>query len=150
MTKTGDFNMDMGNFNVSVAPNLAIVADPIIGINFNEFLSDSRVAVEITPSPEDIIPCTLGISKSSKQTCNQVFYMPGTFGDIDLLGNGTLPQADLVVVQDMRGYQLDFHIVGEDNAIEFDLKKDCGVYGNEKVAFQICFRDIESRIAIRK
>jgi hypothetical protein len=50
----------------------------------------------------------------------------------------------------MRGYQLDFHIVGEDNAIEFDLKKDCSVYGNEKVAFQICFRDTQNRIAIRK
>jgi hypothetical protein len=141
--------MGMGDFNVSVAQNLAIVADPIIGMNFDEFLSDSRFAVEITPSPEDVIPCTLGISKSSKQTCNQVFYMPGTFGDFDLLSNRTLSHADLVVIQDMRGYQLDFHTVSG-NPIDFDWKKDCGVYGNEKVAFQICFLDTQGRIAMSK
>jgi hypothetical protein len=144
--------MGMGEFNASIAQVLAQtrVADPIIGMNFQDFLSDARVAVDITPSPEDVIPCTLGISKSSKQTCNQVFYMPGTFGDLDLLRNGTLPHADLVVVHDTRGYQLDFNTIAGDNQIKFDIDNDCGVYGYDTHAFQLCFQDYESRIAMRK
>jgi hypothetical protein len=76
--------------------------------------------------------------------------MPGTFGDLDLLRNGTLPHADLVVVHDTRGYQLDFQTIAEDNKIDFDIDNDCGVYGYDNHAFQLCFQDHESGIAMRK
>jgi hypothetical protein len=101
MTETRVFDMGMGDLNISVAQSLAIVADPIIGVNFDEYLSDSRMAMEIIFSPEDVIPCTFSISKNSKQTCNQVFYMPGTSGDFVLQSNGTLSHADFVIIQDM-------------------------------------------------
>ena len=61
-----------------------------------------------------------------------------------------IQQLDLVVVQNMRGYQLDSNAIGEDTAFGFDLTKDCGMYVTETMAFQICFRDTQSRIAIYK
>jgi hypothetical protein len=142
----------MGELNASMAQFFAQskVANSIIGTDFQDFLSDARVAVDITPSPKDAVPCTLGISKTSKQTCNQVFYMPGTFGDLDLLRNGTLPDADLVVVHDTIGYQLDFNTVVGGTKLEFDMDNDCGVYGYDACAFQICFQEYESRIAMRE
>lgn len=76
--------------------------------------------------------------------------MPGSFGDLDLLQNGSLPHADLVVVHNTTGYQLDFRTLNEDTAVEFDVEEDCSVYGNELVAFQICFRDTKDRISMRK
>jgi hypothetical protein len=144
--------MGMGEFNVSAAIVFvqSQLTDSIIGMYFQDFLSDSRIAVDITQSPENLIPCTLGISKSSKQNCNQVFYMPGSYGDLDILRNGALPYADLVVVHDTRGYQLDFDTVARDERIEFDIDNACGVYGTDVYAFQVCFKDHEGGIAMRK
>lgn len=48
MTKTGDFNAGMSNFNVSVAQSLSVIADSIIGYDVQSFISDSRIAVDIT------------------------------------------------------------------------------------------------------
>lgn len=140
--------MAMDEFNASTALKLAPTIDSIIGFNFQDFISDPRVAVDITPSSTDSISCSLGISRSAYQVCNQVFYMPGTFGDLDILRNGTLPNADLVVVHDMRGYQMNF--TSPQNELTFDINRDCGVYGLEMIAFQICFQDQQDGIAISK
>ena len=121
----------------------------MMGLEFSDFLSDTRVAVDITPTPEDSIPCTLGYVKGTRQTCNQVIYMPGTYGDLDLLRNASLPHADLIVVHNMRGYQLDFNTSGVDTGVLYDLEQDCDIYGYDLVAFQICFKDHEDMIAMR-
>jgi hypothetical protein len=151
-TKSGAFNLGMGKFNASSARFLGMspIASSFVGLEFQDFLADPRVAVEITPTPEDTVPCTLGVSKNIRQTCNQVFYMPGTYGDFDVLQNASLPHADLVVVHDMRGYQLDFNTPKKNTNIVYDLKKDCDVYGTNMIAFQICFQDLEDTIAMRK
>ena len=73
-----------------------------------DFLSDSRRAVDITPSSQGAVPCSIGISKTSKQTCNQVFFMPGQLMNFGLLGDATGPEADLFVVSDKPGYVLNF------------------------------------------
>lgn len=150
-TKSGPFNLGMGAFNASSARYLGMaqMTSSVMGLEFSDFLSDSRVAVDITPTPEDSIPCTLGYSKDITQTCNQVLYMPGTYGDLNLLRNASLPYADLIVVHNMRGYQLDFSNEEVVTGVEHDLNKDCDVYGHDLVAFQICFKDHDHTIAMR-
>lgn len=86
------------------------------------FLSNLRLDVDITLTPEDNIPCTLGYTKNIRQTCNQVLNMAGTYGDLDLLRNASLPHADLIVVHNMRDYQLDFNTSGVDTGVVYDLE----------------------------
>jgi hypothetical protein len=152
MTKSGAFNLGMGNFSARSARSLGVaqMTSSLLGLEFSDFLSDSRVVVDITPTPQDSIPCTLGYGKDTKQTCNQVVYMPGTYGDFDLLKNESLPRVDMVIVHDMRGYQLDFNTSAFDTGVAFSLKQDCDVYGYGFVAFQICFKDHGDRIAMRR
>ena len=150
-TRSGPYNLGMGSFNASSARYIGMsqMTSSIMGLEFQNFLSDPRVAVDITPTPEDSIPCTYGYETDTRQTCNQVFYMPGTYGDLDLLRNASLPHADLVVVHNMRGYQLDFNTSGADTGVVYDLEQDCDTYGHDLVAFQICFKDHEDAIAMR-
>lgn len=147
-TTAGMFDASMGDFSTASALELALLANSLVGLQFSDFISDSRVVVDVTPNPGDAIPCSVGTSTTSRQACNQVFYMPGTTGDLDLPSNATAPHADLVVVYDMRGYQPNFS-TSHGNA-RFSLKNDCQAYGFNQAAFQICFGDVDEAIAISK
>jgi hypothetical protein len=126
----------MGDFNASKAANFASMIDSFIGPAFTDFLADSRRIIDITSNSKDSVPCSSGFSKTSTQTCDQTFYMPGVVVDLDLLRNAAVPQADMFVMHDTPGYMLNF--TTSDHAPVFDVKKDCRAYGEKIAAFEIC------------
>lgn len=133
---TGPYSGAMGDFNASKAANIAAMIDSFIGPDFADFLSDTRLIIDITSSGKDVVPCSSGFSKTSTQTCDQTFFMPGTVVDLDLLRNAAVPQADMFVMHDTPGYMLNF-TTSSQTAV-FDVKKDCRAYGYKVAAFEIC------------
>ncbi|PVH87145.1 hypothetical protein DL98DRAFT_581868 [Cadophora sp. DSE1049] len=144
---TGPFDGAMGDFNASIATSFALMIDSITGVGFADLLSDPRRALDIGPQAKNNLPCSLGVSKTDNQTCNQVFFMPGLVLDLDQLRNAAHPEADLFVVNNSPGYMLNFTTSGVD--VPFNLTKDCRVYGNEMAAFEICIRENDETLKIK-
>ncbi len=136
---TGPYGGAMGDFNASKAANFAATIDSFISPGFADFLSDSRRIIDITSNSKDAVPCSTGFSKTSTQTCDQTFFMPGTVTDLNQLRNATVPQADIIVIHDTPGYMLNFTTSNQTSV--FDAKKDCRAYGYKLAAFEICATD---------
>jgi len=126
----------MGDFNASRASGYTKMIDSLIGPAYADFLSDSRRIIDITPPGKDVVSCSSGTSKISKQTCEQTFFLPGTVTDLAQLSNTAAPQADMFVLHDAPGYMLNF-TTNQDTAT-FDPKSDCRVYGEEFMQFELC------------
>ena len=123
------------SFNSSVASLLAFSADQIFGVSMDEFLVNPRFVVDITPVDRGNQSCSTGYDINKGQACTRNMFLP-TSGGSAL--DETHPEADLVVVQDAIGYQLEFSSL--DEAFQFDSVAHCHIYGTDLTAFQLCLR----------
>ncbi len=123
------------SFNSSVASLLAFSADQIFGMSMDEFLVNPRFVVDITPVDRGNQSCSTGYDINKGQACTRNIFLPASGGSAL---DETHPEADLVVVQDAIGYQLDFNSL--DEVFQFDSAAHCHIYGTDLAAFQLCLR----------
>jgi hypothetical protein len=134
------------SFNSSVASLLAFSADRIFGMTMDEFLLNPRLAVDITPVDRGNQSCSTGYDINQGQACTRTIFLPASGGSAL---DQTHPEADLVVLQDAIGYQLEFSSL--DEAFQFDSAAHCHIYGTDLAAFQLCLRSAyDARIAASK
>ncbi|ERF73581.1 hypothetical protein EPUS_07515 [Endocarpon pusillum Z07020] len=133
------------NFNSSAASLLAFSADQVFGVSMDEFLVNPRFVVDITPVDRGNQSCSTGYDINKGQACTRNIFLPTSAGSAL---DETHPEADLVVVQDAIGYQLEFTSL--DEAFQFDSAAHCHIYGTDFTAFQLCLRSAyDARIAAR-
>lgn len=121
-------------FNISVASSLSLIADTIYGATLNEFLLDPRAVIDITSDSTTNPSCASGYDFKHDNVCTRSVFIPGTTA---LVIDEHYHEADLFVVHNNIGYQLDFNPLKED--FIFDGATHCRIYGTAHAAAQYCF-----------
>jgi hypothetical protein len=133
-------------FNASAASMFAFTGDAIWGVNMDEFLLNPRIVIDITPADRGSQSCSLGYDARLAQVCARTVFIPIVSG---AALDQTYPEADLVVLQNSIGYQLEFSSL--DEGFQFEKASDCRIFGSESAAFEMCLRsENDSSIAASK
>jgi hypothetical protein len=133
-------------FNASAASLFAFSGDAMWGVNMDEFLLNPRIVIDITPAERGSQSCSLGYDVGLSQVCARTAFIPIVVG---VALDQTYPEADLVVLQNSIGYQLEFSSLDED--FQFEQASDCRIFGSDRVAFELCLRsENDARIAASK
>jgi hypothetical protein len=134
------------SFNASAASLLAFSGDAVWGVNMDEFLLDPRKVIDITPADQGSQSCSMGYDIRQSQVCTRTVFVPVMTGSAL---DQTYPEADLVILQNAIGYQLEFSSL--DETFQFEQAADCQIYGTDQAAFELCLRAADNaKIAASK
>ncbi|KAK7883372.1 hypothetical protein LTR67_011307 [Exophiala xenobiotica] len=102
--------------------------------SLTEFLLDSRVVIDITSNSTTNPSCGSGYDFERNRVCTRTVFLPGTVAEVV---DEHYHEADLVIVHDNVGYQLDFDPL--EDGFNFEAVTHCRIYGTEQAAAQFCF-----------
>lgn len=132
-------------FNSSAAAVVGNNAQTTYTSAANNFLIDTKV-IDLTSIQNPDRSCSSGYDFKRNSVCTRAVFLPITMvAAVD----ETYPNADLIVVHDVRGYYLDFSPL--EATFNFRNTSYCRIYGRDVMAAQYCFAPAsDGRIAASK
>lgn len=132
-TYFGFGNVDM---NGTIGLEYTGFSDLLLSWKFSGFLQDPNHSVDLTPPSDSARVCGLATDSRLTGGCPRSYFIPGELVMIapDIVLNSSFPEADVVLLNNHRGYVLDFD-VGNFEA-DFDPVRDCRIYTSRYLGVQ--------------
>ncbi|KAF2269447.1 hypothetical protein CC78DRAFT_604142 [Lojkania enalia] len=132
----------MSIFNASLAKNVSSIANQVSQADLANFLSSRYRTVDITSTPDRVIPCNHIPGQSNTRNCKRIYYMPG---GLELAATQEVKDnamSEIILAENQQGYILDFtEGPGPGEVWNFDAETECGVYGFPVGAFHLCLKN---------
>jgi hypothetical protein len=140
----------VGFFNASLADFWAPISDLTFSITFNEFLSDSSHAVDISDT-RSRVACEALTSAQYSQDCKLKYFFPGSVENVApaLLAQPAATTADAFLTRNQTALLFEFGPGTQQ--WEFDSSDACHIYGAGPAAWALCLKnDLSNTLQARK
>ena len=128
----------IGPFRPSFASEYSLIAGIYFATDVTSFLSNPQRVIPMNSVQQVTTPCTFIESQKHSKACSASYFVPGGLELISPWPSKNVDDwhADVYVVDNIRGYHLDYSQMSVD--ARFDGISDCKTFGNSKGGIQIC------------
>lgn len=123
--------------NASVALEYTGFTDLMLSWGFASFLGDPGRSVQLTPQSDMAKVCSLNAGAQDTSGCHRTYFVAGDslFVVPELLVDESVPDADIILTTNHRGYLLDFN--AGDSTKNFNETSECRTYSSRYLSFQV-------------